>query len=162
MDFVNWLTKDYIHCDNETIVQCGFFRKIISFSNSNICFLYVRFDCSFLFLFLFTFCLFSVNTTMINNKVRLCACGPTCRISSICVTEGGTRARGRVSASSNFTLKAMVFLKCSRASCRTEGSFPCRHQGQGNIRIQPHGRQTVETSKTLKMFVYLNRMKNGL
>lgn len=57
------------------------------------------------------------------------ACRPTCRISSICVTEGGTRARGRDKASSNFTLRTMVFLKWSRASCLTEGSLPCTQQG---------------------------------
>lgn len=58
------------------------------------------------------------------------ACRPTCRISSICVTEGGTRARGRDKASSNFTLRTMVFLKWSRASCLTEGSLPCTQQRQ--------------------------------
>lgn len=65
------------------------------------------------------------------KQARLGACRPTCRISSICVTEGGTRARGRDRASSNFTLKTIVFLKWSRASCRTEGSLPCTQERHG-------------------------------
>lgn len=81
-------------------------------------------------------CCFALLGTERKNKqwarkhaIKFDACSPTCRISSICVTEGGTRARGRDRASSNFTLRTMVFLKWSRASCRTEGSLPCTHRG---------------------------------
>lgn len=48
----------------------------------------------------------------------------TCSTRSIWTMEGGTRARGRESASSSFMLRVMVFRKCSNASCLTEGSFP--------------------------------------
>lgn len=48
----------------------------------------------------------------------------TCSISSICMMEGGTRARGRESALSSLRLRVMVFLKWRRASWRTDGSFP--------------------------------------
>ena len=48
----------------------------------------------------------------------------TCSISSICMIEGGTLARGRDRASSSFRLRVMMFLKWSRASWRTDGSFP--------------------------------------
>lgn len=48
----------------------------------------------------------------------------TCNTKSIWTMEGGTRARGLDRASSSFTLRVMVFRKCSRASWRTDGSFP--------------------------------------
>lgn len=51
----------------------------------------------------------------------------TWRISSICIIEGGTLARGRDRASSSFKLSVMMFLKWSRANWRTDGSFPWRH-----------------------------------
>lgn len=51
----------------------------------------------------------------------------TCSISSICIIEGGTLARGRDRASSSFRLRVMMFLKCSRANWRTDGSFPWGH-----------------------------------
>lgn len=70
-----------------------------------------------------------VTVYMYSNSLYKAEC-PTSRISSICVTEGGTRARGRERASSNFTLRTMVFLKCSRASCRTDGSLPCTERTQ--------------------------------
>lgn len=56
---------------------------------------------------------------------------PTCNTSSICTMAGGTRAWLRVSASSSRTLRAMVSRKCSRASCRTDGSLPCGTGGTG-------------------------------
>lgn len=40
----------------------------------------------------------------------------TCSISSICMIEGGTLARGRDRASSSFRLRVMMFLKWSRAN----------------------------------------------
>jgi hypothetical protein len=61
-----------------------------------------------------------IDRKMITNGARVA----TCRISSICVMEGGTRARGRDSASSSFTLRTMVLRNWSRASCLTEGSLP--------------------------------------
>lgn len=48
----------------------------------------------------------------------------TCSISSICIIDGGTLALGRDRASSSFRFKVIMFLKWSRASWRTEGSFP--------------------------------------
>lgn len=46
----------------------------------------------------------------------LCVGDVTCRISSICIIEGGTLARGRDRASSSFRLRVMMFLKWSRAN----------------------------------------------
>ena len=80
--------------------------------------------------------------------MKFCLQARTCRISSICVTEGGTRARGRDRASSNFTLKTMVFLKWSRASCRTEGSLPCTRKTTEQFETYPRGsKHTTTTSR---------------
>lgn len=82
-----------------------------------------------------------------NQWVSVGSCRPTCRISNICVTEGGTRARGLDRASSNFTLKTMVFLKWSRASCRTEGSLPCTRKTGEPIETEPLSNKHTHTHK---------------
>lgn len=48
----------------------------------------------------------------------------TWSINSIWIIEGGTLALERDNASSNLMLRVIIFLKCRRANCRTEGSFP--------------------------------------
>lgn len=59
--------------------------------------------------------------------ICLCMCVCTCNIRSICMMDGGTLARGRDKASSSFRLRVMMLRKWSRASWRTEGSFPWGH-----------------------------------
>lgn len=86
---------------------------------------------------------------------------PTCRISSICVTEGGTRARGRDRASSNFTLRTMVFLKWSRASCRTEGSLPCTQEvTQKTAELSNNHHHPVKIGQMRLLILWTAKRKN--
>lgn len=77
-------------------------------------------------------------------------CFHTWRISSICVTEGGTRARGRERASSNFTLRTMVFLKWSSASWRTDGSLPCTHGQKWQWNNGRHSQHRAAKTRAIK------------
>lgn len=81
----------------------------------------------------------------------------TCSISSICIIDGGTLALGRDRASSSFRFKVIMFLKWSRASWRTEGSFPQRH-----THISQIGVWRIFSDVYMLQCVYLHRIEDGL